>query len=225
MPGKARVHELAKELGISSKEVLSKLAELGEYVKGPSSTVEAPVVGRLMGHLGGREISVIPSAADSATVAIDREAAAVRGALGLHTRARAMRRPWYKGPAPKELAKEILDTYIAPRRGPMFWRKALPPNGGYYDDEVKRANAIVLEWLEVVFDDDIMAADIVCWLNFDERIKPEHAAEFHRAGVRPRDIPWADDQRRASVDYLNKGWLKVSQVIEGVRFREASSRR
>ena len=47
MAGKARVHELAKELGISSKDVVSKLAELGEYVKGPSSTVEAPVVRRL----------------------------------------------------------------------------------------------------------------------------------------------------------------------------------
>src|SRR6201994_907632 len=45
--GKARLHELAKELGISSKDVLAKLAELGEYVKGPSSTVEAPVVRRL----------------------------------------------------------------------------------------------------------------------------------------------------------------------------------
>jgi translation initiation factor IF-2 len=45
--GKARVHELAKELGISSKDVVAKLAELGEYVKGPSSTVEAPVVRRL----------------------------------------------------------------------------------------------------------------------------------------------------------------------------------
>jgi translation initiation factor IF-2 len=38
--GKARVHELAKELGVSSKQVLSKLQDLGEYVKSPASTVE-----------------------------------------------------------------------------------------------------------------------------------------------------------------------------------------
>ena len=44
--GKARVHELAKELGVTSKEVLNKLAEQGEYVKSASSTVEAPVVRR-----------------------------------------------------------------------------------------------------------------------------------------------------------------------------------
>ncbi|HEX6076048.1 MAG TPA: translation initiation factor IF-2 [Micromonosporaceae bacterium] len=47
MAGKARVHELAKELGVSSKVVLTKLNELGEFVKSASSTVEAPVARRL----------------------------------------------------------------------------------------------------------------------------------------------------------------------------------
>ena len=42
-----RVHELAKELGVSSKEVLAKLADLGEYVKSASSTVQPPVARRL----------------------------------------------------------------------------------------------------------------------------------------------------------------------------------
>ncbi|WP_062529002.1 translation initiation factor IF-2 [Demequina rhizosphaerae] len=41
---KPRVHEIAKELGVSSKDLIGKLNELGEYVKGPSSTLEAPVV-------------------------------------------------------------------------------------------------------------------------------------------------------------------------------------
>ena len=41
---KPRVHEIAKELGIPSKDLITKLNELGEYVKGPSSTLEAPVV-------------------------------------------------------------------------------------------------------------------------------------------------------------------------------------
>ncbi|PSL01136.1 translation initiation factor 2 (bIF-2) [Haloactinopolyspora alba] len=44
---KVRVHELAKELGVTSKDVLGKLGDLGEYVKSASSTVEAPVVRRL----------------------------------------------------------------------------------------------------------------------------------------------------------------------------------
>ncbi|WP_245836018.1 translation initiation factor IF-2 N-terminal domain-containing protein, partial [Mycobacterium rhizamassiliense] len=53
MAGKARVHELAKELGVTSKEVLARLNEQGEFVKSASSTVEAPVARRLRESLGG----------------------------------------------------------------------------------------------------------------------------------------------------------------------------
>jgi translation initiation factor IF-2 len=45
--GKARVHELAKELGVESKVVLAKLKEMGEFVKSASSTIEPPVARRL----------------------------------------------------------------------------------------------------------------------------------------------------------------------------------
>ncbi|WP_061960426.1 translation initiation factor IF-2 [Demequina flava] len=41
---KPRVHEIAKELGIPSKDLIAKLNDMGEYVKGASSTLEAPVV-------------------------------------------------------------------------------------------------------------------------------------------------------------------------------------
>ena len=44
---KPRVHEIAKELGIPSKEAVAKLQELGEFVKGASSTLEPPVVKKL----------------------------------------------------------------------------------------------------------------------------------------------------------------------------------
>jgi len=45
---KVRVYELAKELGLESKELLAKLQEVGEFVRSASSTVEAPVVRKLM---------------------------------------------------------------------------------------------------------------------------------------------------------------------------------
>ncbi|MFD0867440.1 translation initiation factor IF-2 N-terminal domain-containing protein, partial [Tessaracoccus lubricantis] len=44
---KPRVHEIAKEIGKTSKELLTWLGENGEYVRGPSSTLEAPVVRRV----------------------------------------------------------------------------------------------------------------------------------------------------------------------------------
>ncbi|MGH3865169.1 MAG: translation initiation factor IF-2 [Pseudonocardiaceae bacterium] len=64
MAGKARVHELAKELGVTSKEVLKKLADLGEYVKSASSTVEAPVARKLRDSFpsGGRSGAKLPHA-------------------------------------------------------------------------------------------------------------------------------------------------------------------
>ncbi|MGJ9633093.1 translation initiation factor IF-2 [Actinotignum sp. GS-2025b] len=41
---KVRVHELAKELGVTSKKLLATLKENGEFVKSALSTIEAPVV-------------------------------------------------------------------------------------------------------------------------------------------------------------------------------------
>ncbi|MDY6050172.1 MAG: translation initiation factor IF-2 [Corynebacterium sp.] len=47
MPGKLRVHELAKQLGVTSKELLATLKDQGEFVKTASSTIEPPVVAKM----------------------------------------------------------------------------------------------------------------------------------------------------------------------------------
>ncbi|WP_314346442.1 translation initiation factor IF-2 [Corynebacterium variabile] len=52
MPGKLRVHELAKQLGVTSKELLATLKEQGEFVKSASSTVEPPVAKKMRNHYG-----------------------------------------------------------------------------------------------------------------------------------------------------------------------------
>ncbi|VEI04401.1 Translation initiation factor IF-2 [Acidipropionibacterium jensenii] len=44
---KVRVYELAKELGLTSKQLLGKLGDMGEFVRSASSTIEAPVVRRV----------------------------------------------------------------------------------------------------------------------------------------------------------------------------------
>ncbi|TWS27241.1 translation initiation factor IF-2 [Tsukamurella conjunctivitidis] len=63
MAGKARVHELAKELGVTSKEVLARLSEQGEFVKSASSTVEAPVARRLRESYGSKSDAAKPGPA------------------------------------------------------------------------------------------------------------------------------------------------------------------
>jgi len=59
-----RVHEIAAELGIESKIVLEKLKDLGEFVKGPSSSIAPPVARKVKAAL--EAAGVKPAAAPKA---------------------------------------------------------------------------------------------------------------------------------------------------------------
>ena len=50
---KLRVHEVAKELGVTSKEVLAHLEKIGEAVKSHSSTIDDAVAERVRSEMGG----------------------------------------------------------------------------------------------------------------------------------------------------------------------------
>ena len=64
---KPRVHELAKELGITSKEALTKLQDMGEFVRSASSTVEPPVARKLRDAFPGSNAGAAkPAAAKTA---------------------------------------------------------------------------------------------------------------------------------------------------------------
>ncbi|WP_066139296.1 translation initiation factor IF-2 [Glutamicibacter mysorens] len=63
---KPRVHELAKELGITSKEALTKLQDMGEFVRSASSTVEPPVARKLRDAFPGSNGAAKPAAAKPA---------------------------------------------------------------------------------------------------------------------------------------------------------------
>jgi translation initiation factor IF-2 len=54
---KPRVHEIAAELGVDSKKALEKLKEMGEFVKGPSSSIEPPVARKLRAALEAEGIT------------------------------------------------------------------------------------------------------------------------------------------------------------------------
>ncbi|CAN5460479.1 hypothetical protein BH10ACT7_BH10ACT7_17940 [soil metagenome] len=62
MAAKPRVHEVAAELGIDSKIALAKLKEMGEFVKGPSSSIEPPVARKLKAALEADGIKPAPVA-------------------------------------------------------------------------------------------------------------------------------------------------------------------
>lgn len=62
---KTRVSELAKQYGISSKDAIAKLSEMGEFVKSASSTVELPVEMKFKKEFG-EQLLAAKTAADSA---------------------------------------------------------------------------------------------------------------------------------------------------------------
>ncbi|KTR03805.1 translation initiation factor IF-2 [Curtobacterium luteum] len=73
---KPRVHEIASELGVDSKTAMEKLKELGEFVKGPSSSVEPPVARKLRAALQAAGASASNTAAPAAGAAAPKPGAA-----------------------------------------------------------------------------------------------------------------------------------------------------
>ncbi|TGJ96663.1 hypothetical protein DLJ96_00755, partial [Actinotalea fermentans ATCC 43279 = JCM 9966 = DSM 3133] len=79
---KVRVYELAKELGVESKTIMTKLTELGEFVRSASSTIEPPVVRKLRDTFpaGGTESASAPAKPAPARPAAPKPAPAAEAA-------------------------------------------------------------------------------------------------------------------------------------------------
>ncbi|GGM29824.1 MULTISPECIES: translation initiation factor IF-2 [Micromonospora] len=101
MAGKARVHELAKELGVESKTVLAKLKEMGEFVKSASSTVEAPVARRLRNAFVASSGSPAPAASPAASQAPTPTPTPTPGLPRVSAKPMPPRRPAAPTPGPK----------------------------------------------------------------------------------------------------------------------------
>ncbi|WP_211272169.1 translation initiation factor IF-2 N-terminal domain-containing protein, partial [Micromonospora rosaria] len=101
MAGKARVHELAKELGVESKTVLAKLKEMGEFVKSASSTVEAPVARRLRNAFVAGAGSPAPAAPPAAAPAPTPTPTPSPGLPRVSAKPMPPRRPGPPTPGPK----------------------------------------------------------------------------------------------------------------------------
>ncbi|MCK0177346.1 MULTISPECIES: translation initiation factor IF-2 [Mycobacteriaceae] len=110
MAGKARVHELAKELGVTSKELLATLKEQGEFVKSASSTVEAPVARRLREKFDKPASAPAKSAGNGAPAAPAAPAASPATAA-----AAAAPAPTPAPPAPPASAKPAAPKPAAPQ--------------------------------------------------------------------------------------------------------------
>ncbi|SJN21116.1 Translation initiation factor 2 [Micrococcus lylae] len=97
---KVRVHELAKELGIPSKEALSKLKELGEFVSSASSTIEPPVVKKLRNAYAGSAPAGDAKSSAAKPAAGAAKSSAAKPAAGASKPAAAPQAPASSAPKP-----------------------------------------------------------------------------------------------------------------------------
>jgi translation initiation factor IF-2 len=127
--GKARVHELAKELGVTSKEVLARLSDQGEFVKSASSTVEAPVARRLRESFGGGKPAQDKTAgngAGAAKAAVKDAPAAQKPAAPKPSGPPAPEPPAPEPPAPAPEQPQAGSTPDAARPGPTPGPRPVP---------------------------------------------------------------------------------------------------
>ncbi|MGJ4843027.1 translation initiation factor IF-2 [Leifsonia sp. Le1] len=100
MAAKPRVHEVASELGVDSKVALAKLKEMGEFVKGPSSSIEPPVARKLRAALEAEGFTADKAAA----AAPEQRAAAPKSSAPAPGASRPSSAPNPGGTAPKPAA-------------------------------------------------------------------------------------------------------------------------
>lgn len=221
-----RVHELARELSLSSAQMMAKLVELGEFVKSPSSTIEAPTVRRLRSQyvpdLGSVETDAHQPALPSQPV-LTQHRRPLGGVAGRpRTRSSRPRREWYRGPQPAELTSTILDEVVIRRRSPFA-----PKPGGrcrYFEDEVEAAGTLAKEWAEALFV-GMPTEHLVSWIQLtDPPIGVDQAITLHAAGIAPDDLEEAEEPGRPSFRFrLSIGNITVEQIVEQIGRHRSSS--
>lgn len=124
-----RVHELAKEFGVQSKDVLRILEQMGEYVKAASSTVAPPVARRLreeygdeLAKLGGGAAPAKKAAAKKTTA--KKAAASKTAASETETPAKKVAAKKAAAPAKKAAAVPTEPEAPAPKPAPTAARPA-----------------------------------------------------------------------------------------------------
>ena len=131
---KLRVHELAKELGTTSKVVLQALKDSGEFVKSASSTIEAPVARKMREHFAKLAVEVEAAAPKikEAKKKVASKTAKVKAAKKAKTQenetvAAAGTAKEDNKPAPSEEAKKAASIKPGPKPGPKPAPKAEKP--------------------------------------------------------------------------------------------------
>jgi hypothetical protein len=205
--GKARVHELAKELGVTSREILVACANYGEFIKSASSTLEAPLARRLRADLGGRTNSI--SARDYGVSADSRPTVADDGGFSAaYTRAQRLSSSTSSGSHKPGAIESAMYRYVI---DPHRTRR-----GGYTPEERDRAQRLTKQWATT------WLSDIVDWIRVSGGQHPDIAVKLSGAGLTPADSELRlgfgriDPTHATIIERVTKGTLGIKDAVRQV---------
>jgi len=204
-----RVHELAKELGVTSKEVLLACSECGEFVKSASSTLPPRLVRKLREDLGGRQSPIsatdygVSSDLNHPTVADD------EGFGAAYEKARrASRSTTFTSPKPGAIESAIYRQTIDPRR---------TRRGGYTPEERDRAERLTKQWAST------WLPDLIDWIRLSGGEHPDVAVRLSRAGLCAADAELRigfgrmDPSRNTMFECVMKGTVGIKDAVRQVQ--------
>ncbi|WP_372586860.1 translation initiation factor IF-2 N-terminal domain-containing protein [Mycobacteroides abscessus] len=207
--GKARAHELAKEVGVTAKEVLALLSSWGEFVKSASSVVEAPFARRVREHFAARQPRPITARDYGVSADLTHPTVHDDGGFGaaLEKARRQSRRTSSGSQKPGEIENAIYRYLIDPRR---------TRRGGYTPEERDRAERLMQRWLETWLD------DMAEWIRVSGGEHPDIAVKLCAAGLTPADADLRlgfgriDPTRDTIVRRVIKGNLGIKDAVRQV---------
>lgn len=182
---KLRVHELAAELGWTSRQLLAELADRGEFVKSAASSLEAPVVREIRRDFAPtpappHEEDVYPHESygrSAGVTAVDEPDESFEEALRrVKSRSQSspsgLRQPKWTPPVMAALLEEVVA------------RHGSSPTSR----DRKEAHRLHRDWSAACLcglDDD--EAIMIAWIRMSSGRRPMLAAELSRAGIAPEE--------------------------------------
>ena len=235
MAEKARVHELARELGIPAREVLARLKQQGEFVTSASSLVEAPVARQLRESSGCAAHASLPETGTPPAAPRRRRPLAapapepepqsgdtshtIQPRHASRSITRRPRREWYRGPEPAALTRYLLDNLVVRTRDPF----ARPPGTAYWADEVQDAQDLAGRWAPALLS-GLGFAEILAWIESRYPVL-KHIESFARLGIGPSELgPSRHDRGGPTLGVrLSQGTWSVEKIISEVQRRRSLS--
>ncbi|BBX25023.1 hypothetical protein GCM10009632_19130 [Mycolicibacterium alvei] len=215
--GKARVHELAAEFGVTAKDILALLSGWGEFVKSASSTVEAPLARRVREHYAARPPRPITARDYGASAGSNRSALRDDNdfAAAVERARRRSRRTAPSDHKPGEIEAALYRCVIDPTR---------TRHGGYTPEDRDRVERLLRRWLETWLD------DMAEWIRVSGGQHPDVAVKLCAAGLTPADANLRlgfgriDATRDTIIRRVIRGALGVRDAVSQVKeYRRSQS--